>query len=99
MHCHRLPESGQGDLFLDGGKTASIRALRHAVIARDASRVGREMQRTSSPIPGYRYISNCERLIAVLEAPIGETAAQAFEALECSRRQAGWLRRMRLKVS
>ncbi|MDE0062534.1 MAG: hypothetical protein OXP09_05825 [Gammaproteobacteria bacterium] len=82
VHCHRPSESVQGDLFLDGGKTASINALRDALIARDAGRARKDLQRTSALIPGYRHISNCEKLIAALEAPLPETAAHAFEALE-----------------
>ena len=82
VHCHRPSESVQGDLFLDGGKTASINALRDALIARDAGLARKELQRTSALVPGYRHISNCEKLIAALGAPLPDTVAHAFEALE-----------------
>ena len=82
VHRHRPADSGQGDLFLDGGKTASINAFRAALIARDAGRARKELQHTSALVPGYRHLSNGEKLIAALEAPLPESATRAFEALE-----------------
>ena len=82
VHRHRPAESGQGDLFLDGGKTASINAFRNALIARDADRARKELRRTFELVPGYRHLSNGEKLIAALEAPLPDTAGQALEALD-----------------
>ena len=89
MRRHRPADGRQGDLFLDGGETATINALRDALIARDAGRAGKELQRTSALVPGYRHLRNGETLIACLRTPPPESAAQAFESLE--RMQREWL--------
>ena len=87
VHRHRPSDSDQGDLFLDGGKTESINALLGALIARDAGRARKELQRTSALVPGYRHLPNGEMLIAALQARLPESVAQAFESLERMQRQ------------
>lgn len=82
VYRYRTPESRQGDLFLDGGKTAIVNALRNALIARDAGRSRQELRRTATRIPGYRHLRHCEALIAALQAPQPETAAQGVVSLE-----------------
>ena len=87
VHRHRPADSSQGDLFLDGGKTASINAFRDALIAREPGRARKELQRTARLVPGYRHVPNGETLIAALQAPLPETTAQALESLERMQRE------------
>ena len=78
VHRHRPADSGQGDLFLDGGKTASINALLGALIARDAGRARKELQRTAALVPGYRHLQNGETLIDALQAPLPGVRGASF---------------------
>ena len=46
------PDSDQSDLFMDGGRTASINALMVAIVMRDPARALRLMQRGTPGTPG-----------------------------------------------
>ena len=86
---YRRSNSDQGDLFLDGGKTASVNALLEALLARDADLALGALTRVSALIPDYRYLRQVETLISALEAPPPDSLAGGFESLE--RMQRHWL--------
>ena len=86
---HRPADSHQPDLFLDGGKTASINALCNALLARDANQAGDALQRASDLIPDYKYRGHAEKLISALATPAPEGSVHGFEVLE--RMERDWL--------
>ena len=86
---HRPADSHQPDLFLDGGKTASINALCNALLARDANQAGDALQRASDLIPDYKYRGHAEKLISALATPAPEGPVHGFEVLE--RMERDWL--------
>ena len=87
VHRHRPGVGEQGDLFLEGARIANINALRHALTARDADRARKELRRTPTLVPGYRFLPHAEKLVAALQSPPPETATQAIETLECMGRE------------
>ena len=86
---YRPADSDQPDLFLDGGKTASVNAVLNALSARDANLARDELSRLSVLIPDYRYLTHAEKLISALEQPRPKRPSHGFESLE--RMERDWL--------
>ena len=82
------PDSDQGDLFMDGGRTARINALMDAIVMRDPGRARRELSRISDRAPDYKYLTHAEKLISALETPPPDSLASGLERLE--RMQRHW---------
>ena len=85
----RNREQGQLDIFLDGADTIAANALRDALCTRDPLRAREELERLISLHPGHEAQEQAAALIAALEMPNPEGAAQGFEQLD--RLEQKWL--------
>ena len=85
----RIREQGQLDIFLDGADTIAANALRDALCAREPRRAKEELERLISLHPGHEAEEQAATLIAALEMPNPEGAAQGFEQLDRLERK--WL--------